>query len=175
MPSKRQVSETPETKRAKVPNEGLRERLAIFESEAAQSAAEKDEAQRIAHATVASIQSEEEELRISRQAEARVSVLVSEMSADSARKGTERAQKAAAEHQEMVHLVEQARRERDQAVSAADRAVSDAATPLLLPREQGPHAQTTPIGIGGARNLFALPLGEDLLDQTCSCSRILKA
>ena len=120
------MSQTPESKRAKIPNESLRERLAIFESEAAQSAAERDEAQRIAQATVASIQSEE--LRISRQAEARVGVLVSEMNADSARKGTERAQKAAAEHQEMVHLVEQARRERGQAVSAADRAVSDAAT-----------------------------------------------
>ena len=110
MPSKRQVSDPPETKRAKGPNESLKERLALFEREAVQAAAERDETQRLANAVVASIQSEEQ--RVAHQAEARVNVLVSEMNADSARKEAERTQKAAAEHQEMVHLVEQARREK---------------------------------------------------------------
>ena len=84
VPSKRQVSETPETKRAKGPNEGLKERLALFESEAIQAAAERDETQRLANAVVASIRYEEQ--RVAHQAEARVSVLASEMNADSARK-----------------------------------------------------------------------------------------
>ena len=49
--------------------------------------------------------------------------------------------------------------------AAVSRTVSVAGTPLLQYREHSPHAQTTLESIGGARGLFALPLGKDRLDR----------
>ena len=84
----------------------------LFESEAFRAAAEREETKR-ASATIASMQSEEQ--RIVRQSEARVNAFASEKSANQMQKEAERMQKTAAEHQAMVKLVEQARREEDQA------------------------------------------------------------
>ena len=62
------------------------------------------------------------------------------------------------------------------ATPAACRAVSGAVTPTATtPRAWPACADERLSAFGGARNLFALPLGEDHQDQTCSCSRILKA